>query len=54
MLRIEKAKEYLINDQLSITEISKKCGFQSPYYFSNTFKKEHGESPEKYRKKMLV
>ena len=53
-LRIEKSKEYLINKRISISDIAYKCGFESPYYFSNTFKKICSESPSKYREKHLL
>lgn len=48
--RIKKAQEFLINTNLSISEISDICGFKSPYYFSNMFKEKLGISPSKYRK----
>lgn len=43
--RLEKAKEHLLNQQDSITEIAHKCGFYSPSYFSDQFRKLYGMSP---------
>lgn len=48
--RLRKSAEYLINTDLSISEISNLCGFKSPYYFSNLFKERIGISPLKFRK----
>ncbi len=44
------AKEYLINTDLNINQISDMLGFNSPFYFSNCFKKSFGASPSEYRK----
>lgn len=48
--RIVMAKNMLSNDNLSITEISNRCGFSSVSYFSRVFKEETGKSPLKYKK----
>lgn len=51
MLRFKKAEELLKNDDnLSITEIAYKCGFNDSNYFSDKFKKYYGVSPLKYKK----
>ena len=50
-LRIEKAKDYLKNTDISINKISELVGFLNIYYFSNTFKQFVGESPLQYRKR---
>ena len=49
-MRISKAKQLLTFSNLSIGEISEKCGFDSIHYFSNTFRKNIGCSPSAYRK----
>lgn len=49
-LRINKAKEMLINTDKSVEEISDLCGFSSANYFGLTFKKETGMSPFNYKK----
>ena len=38
-IRIAKAKRYLSSTSLSVEEIGKMCGFDSPSYFCKTFKK---------------
>ena len=47
--RIIRACELLENRELSITEISLECGFESPSYFTKTFKKQMRSSPREYR-----
>ncbi|QUI24681.1 helix-turn-helix transcriptional regulator [Vallitalea pronyensis] len=49
-MRIEKAKELLKLDVDSISSISDKLGFNTPYYFSYVFKKHTGYSPKDYRR----
>ena len=49
--RIDAAKEYLIKTNLSLKEISIKCGYANQYYFSTSFKKQLGISPSGYREK---
>lgn len=49
-LRMQKAKELLRDEQLSIGDIALKVGFANTYYFSNAFKKKWGRSPSKFRK----
>lgn len=49
-LRIEKAKELLQNDNLSITKIAEECGYSSVYHFSKIFKEKVGHNPAEYRK----
>lgn len=51
-LRIEKAKSYLTQDSLSVTEISDSLGFQSISEFSRYFKKHVGTAPQNYRKQL--
>jgi YesN/AraC family two-component response regulator len=48
-LRIQKAKEYLLNSQHSVTEIACQVGFNDSAYFSRVFKKMVGVSPQAYR-----
>lgn len=50
-LKIGKAKEYLINSNLSVKEISQKLGFDTPNYFTKTFKKLTGKTPLEYKKR---
>ena len=49
-LRINRALEMIGDTDLSVTEISKKCGYADPLYFSKVFKKTTGVTPTEYRK----
>ncbi len=49
MLRLEKARELLLSDELSISEVAYKVGFKSPVYFSQIFKQTFGKSPSESR-----
>ena len=49
-IRINKAKELLRGDFISISDIAALTGFSSVYTFSKTFKKENGVSPTEYKK----
>ena len=48
-LRLEKAKNMLINSNYSVNEIALLVGFEDAYYFSRIFKKEFGISPSEYK-----
>ena len=50
-MRLEKAEALLCRTGDSIAHIASLCGYESPYYFSNTFKKHKGISPKVYRQK---
>ncbi|WP_077849285.1 AraC family transcriptional regulator [Clostridium puniceum] len=47
--RMNKAKEMMKDRQLSIGDISRSVGYDSPLIFSKAFKKINGLSPSKYR-----
>ena len=49
--RITRAAQLLETTTDRIQEISEQCGFDSPYAFSRTFKKEMGCSPRAYRER---
>lgn len=49
-LRIQRAKELLRDDSLSIQKISEIVGYNDYFYFTKVFKKVEGISPSKYRK----
>lgn len=51
--RIENAKKYLKNSDLTISQIATKTGFASIERFSNVFKAKTGISPKKYRDSLL-
>lgn len=50
-LRLKRAEALLCHTKTPIAEIAALCGFESPYYFSNAFKKHRGETPTAYRRK---
>ena len=47
--RIEKAKELLSKTNMTITDISKECGYSSYNYFVRQFKMSVGVSPSDFR-----
>ena len=49
-MRIEKAKELLLQNGCSVSETSEQLGFENPYYFSRVFKKQEGVSPREFVK----
>jgi AraC-like DNA-binding protein/ligand-binding sensor protein len=51
-VRIEKAKNLLLNPNLRISEIAFEVGFQSLTHFNRVFKKILGQSPTEYREKL--
>ncbi len=48
-LRIESAKNLLLNPNLRVSEIAYEVGFQSLTHFNRVFKKVIGQSPTEYR-----
>ena len=50
--RIQRAKELLANENLSIDAISEMVGYNDYFYFVKVFKKVVGLSPSKYRKSL--
>lgn len=53
-VRIEKAKNLLLNPNLRISEIAFEVGFQSLTHFNRVFKKVIGQSPTHYRSQLSV
>ena len=49
IIRIEMAKKILVNDKVSLTDISIMVGFDGQSYFTKVFKKTTGVTPNKYR-----
>ncbi|MFX3636594.1 MAG: AraC family transcriptional regulator [Candidatus Pristimantibacillus sp.] len=48
-LRIERAKAFMKDDQLSLKEVCYLVGYKDPNYFSRVFKKVTGVTPSEYR-----
>jgi AraC-like DNA-binding protein/ligand-binding sensor protein len=53
-VRIEKAKNLLLNPNLRISEIAYEVGFQSLTHFNRIFRKLTGQSPSAYRSALPV
>jgi YesN/AraC family two-component response regulator len=52
-VRVEKAKNLLLNPNLRISEIAYEVGFQSLTHFNRVFKKIMGQSPTDYRGRLV-
>ncbi|MEM1359354.1 MAG: helix-turn-helix domain-containing protein, partial [Bacteroidota bacterium] len=48
-LRLQKARQLLLQSSLSIKEIAYDVGFSNPAYFSSSYSEVYGESPSKTR-----
>ena len=48
-IRMNRARQLLLNCYLSIGEIGFQCGFNQPHYFCRAFRKIHGCTPGEYR-----
>ena len=53
-LRIEKARNLLLNPNLRVSEIAYEVGFQSLTHFNRVFKRIIGQSPTDYRAQLLA
>ena len=53
-VRIEKAKNLLLNPNLRVSEIAFEVGFESLTHFNRVFKKLLGQSPTEYRAQLLA
>ena len=49
-LRMERAKQLLIESDMPIDRIAAECGFSSESYFHSYFKRSAGISPGEYRR----
>ena len=52
-VRVEKAKNLLLNHNLRISEIAYEVGFQSLTHFNRVFKKITGQSPSEFRGQLV-
>ena len=52
-LKIDKAKQMLREEQISISDISESLGFDTPQYFSRMFRRYTGTSPRDFRNSVL-
>lgn len=52
VIRLKKAAEMLLTEDLTIAEVAYSVGINDPFYFSKCFKNQFGVSPSAYRKKL--
>jgi len=52
-LKIDKAKELLIEGNKKIREVAQELGFVDEFYFSRTFKKAEGMNPSEFCSKIV-
>ena len=50
-VRMEKAKKLLLDREVRLYEIADRVGYNSPQYFSATFRKYTGKTPSEFRKR---
>lgn len=53
IIRMKKAAELLLEDRLTVSEISYKVGINDPLYFSKCFKQQFSVAPTVYRRTVL-
>jgi YesN/AraC family two-component response regulator len=51
-VRVEKAKNLLLNPNARVSEVAYEVGFQSLTHFNRVFRKIVGESPTEYRRRL--
>ena len=52
-LRVAKAMELLARPEISITEVAYRTGFNDSNYFTRVFRRNSGENPTVFRKRVL-
>lgn len=52
-IKFNEAKQLILEDELSLTQISEKLGFCTPTYFSHVFKKYIGITPAQYKQENI-
>jgi LacI family transcriptional regulator len=51
-LRMERARRFLSETDLAIPQVAEYVGYATVSYFIQTFRREHNETPAKYRKRL--
>jgi two-component system, response regulator YesN len=51
-IRLQAAKELLLNADLNVSEVAYQTGYNDPLYFSRVFKQKLGISPLKFAKRL--
>ena len=49
-LRMQLARQLLLEGSLPICEIAERCGYTNAYYFTNAFRKQTGKNPGAFRR----
>lgn len=52
-LRLEGARDLLLETDLPVAQIAERCGFDDAFYFSRCFRQRFAVSPRSYRKRYL-
>ena len=52
-LRLEHARDLLLETDLPVAQVAERCGFDDACYFSRCFKQRFGASPRAYRKRYV-
>lgn len=53
-IRLEAAREFIINTDLNISQIVYSIGFTSRSYFSKIFKEKYGVTPNEFKKQLII
>ncbi|MFC5450552.1 response regulator [Paenibacillus aestuarii] len=53
-LRLEQAKQLLMNPKLKLAEIAERIGYQDMRHFTQVFRKKYGTTPSEYRQENLT
>ena len=53
-VRMRSAAELLTSTDLPISEISRRCGYENPFYFSRVFRERMGMPPSEYRRAAIL
>ena len=48
------AAELLTSTDLPISDISRRCGYENPFYFSRVFRERMGMPPSEYRRAAIL
>jgi AraC-like DNA-binding protein len=48
MIKLNRSRDLLLREGMSVTETATALGFSTVYYFSRAFKKQFGQSPKKW------
>ena len=53
-LKMSLARELLLNEKLSVTDVAAELGYADVYHFSKLFKQKNGCSPKEYKRRVFV